>query len=118
MGKLNKKQIALIAEMHDAIKDYVLSQGGMILTDVHSEDGEVGDTINTYIYNECNVLMEYEVKGIKVENDKVYVCFDDEYTYYEKEDLEMIEDVAWYSLLHSDILGWFTAMNIVEALNL
>ena len=97
------------------IKDILLkAENNTILTDVDGLDRIYGYYYNLDGFGE---LVELQVKGIRLKNDKVEVLLDVCEVTYDMWDLLEEPEENWRDLFYDgEILGWFTAINIAEVL--
>ena len=111
MGKMYEKQKDLANEMSDAIKAYVLEKGGFVDTQ-ECENGR----IHGYVFDAWSNVDTLDVKAVRVRGNVVEVFLDEDYKDYGEDELRDAE--PWEPLFDGDVLGWFTAVNIVEGLGL
>ena len=109
-------------KVHDAINE-VRAEIEEILK--HQQDNIIfttnqsfNDTIYGYMYDgNRGGVREYEVKAIRYKHGQIEVLLGNQQISYTKEDVETTTDDEWEPLFGGDVLGWFTAIEIAEALD-
>lgn len=112
----NPMRIPDLSPMYEAVRDFIReNQGdkGFICT----EDNRC-DTIWTYVYNDTlTSIYEYQVKAVRVKNNRLEVLYDLSQIFYEDEMVKIQSEDEWYDVQYADLILYVpTIFNIAECI--